>query len=168
MNRLLCGFVGLMVVSLSTSLDVLLRWLANAPIKGLFDIVSLAIAVVIATSFPVVIAQRQNITIRFLGDAIGPRTALWFDVFGSGALLVFITLLGWQLAVYAGELWESGRTTWQLRIPVWPYWSIAAAIALLCIPIQAVALLADIMRAMIGASRAPEGGPEDTASGTLA
>ena len=113
-------------MSLLTTVDVLLRWLANLPIKGLSDVVSLAVAIVIATSFPIVIAQRQNITIRFLGDVIGPRTALWFDAFGSAALLVFITLVGWQIAVYAGELIESGRTTWQLRLPSGPFWSVAA------------------------------------------
>jgi TRAP-type C4-dicarboxylate transport system permease small subunit len=163
-----CGFVGLMVMSISTTLDVLLRWLANIPIKGLFDIVSLAVVIVIATSFPVVIAQRQNITIRFLGDVIGPRTALWFDAVGSAALLVFITLVGWQMAVYAGELIESGRTTWQLRIHTGPYWSVAAGIVLLCIPIQTIAFVADIMRAITGAPRAREGGPDDSVPETLA
>jgi TRAP-type C4-dicarboxylate transport system permease small subunit len=155
------GFVGLMVMSLSTTLDVLLRWLANTPIKGLPDILSLAVAIVIATSFPIVVAQRQNITIRFLGDWIGRRTALWFDVFGSAALLVFIALLGWQLAVYAGELLESGRVSWQLRINVGPYWAVAAGIVALCVPIQAVALIVDIGRAITGSPRAAEGAPDD-------
>lgn len=164
----LCGFVGLMVMSLSTTLDVLLRWLANAPIKGLPDIVSLAVAVVIATSFPIVVAQRQNITIRFLGDWIGPRTALWFDVFGSAALLVFIALVGWQLSVYAGELLESGRLSWQLRIEVGPYWAVAAGIVVLCVPIQVVMCVADIGRALTGTPRAIEGAPEDQLPETLA
>jgi len=155
------GFVGLMVMSLSTTLDVLLRWLANMPIKGLPDIVSLAVAIVIATSFPIVVAQRQNITIRFLGDWIGRRTALWFDVFGSAALLVFIALLGWQLAVYAGELLESGRLSWQLRINVGPYWAVAAGIVVLCVPIQVIALVADIGRAITGSPRASEGAPDE-------
>ena len=164
----LAGFVGLMIMSLSTTFDVLLRWLANAPIRGLPDIVSLAVAVVIATSFPVVVAQRQNITIRFLGDTIGPRTALWFDAFGSAALLVFIALVGWQLAVYAGELLESGRVSWQLRISTGPYWVVAAVIVLLCVPIQTVALVADVMRAITGSPRAREGSPDDSVPETLA
>ena len=164
----LAGFVGLVVTSLSTTIDVLLRWLANSPIKGLPDVISLAVVIVIATSFPVVIAQRQNITIRFLGDVIGPRVALWFDAFGSVVLLVFIALVGWQVSVYAGELIASGRTTWQLRIPSGPYWLAAAAIVLLCVPIQAVAVVADVVRAVTGAPRAREGGLEDSVPETLA
>jgi TRAP-type C4-dicarboxylate transport system permease small subunit len=154
----LCGLVGLLIVSLTTSLDVLLRWIANAPIKGLFDINSLAVAIVLGSCFPIVIAQRQNITIRFLGDVIGPRTARWFDVIGSAGLLVFIVCVGWQLAVYAHELQQSGRTTWQLRISVAPYWWLAAGLVLLCVPIQAMAFVADVMRAITGTPRAREGG----------
>jgi hypothetical protein len=121
----------------------------------------LAVAIVIATSFPIVVAQRQNITIRFLGDVIGPRTALWFDAFGSAVLLAFITFVGWQLSVYAAELIESGRVSWQLRIPVGPYWTIAAAVVVLCIPIQAILVVADVARALTGAPRAQEGTPND-------
>jgi hypothetical protein len=102
------GFVGLLVVALLTMLDVALRWVANAPIKGLNDISGLAIAIVIASCLPLVVAQRQNISIRFLGDALGPSAARWLDAFGSGALLAFVALIGWQLAMHTAGMAESG------------------------------------------------------------
>ena len=154
------GFVGLLVVSLLTMLDVLLRWIANAPIKGLNDINGLAIAIVIASCLPLVVAQRQNISIRFLGEVAGAGASRWLDAFGSGALLAFVALIGWQLVVYTSGLAESGRTTWHLRIPVTPYWSFATGVVLLCIPAQAIAFVADVVRAVTGAPGAREGDPE--------
>jgi hypothetical protein len=75
------GFVVLLVASLTTMLDVALRWVANAPIKGLSDFEALAVAIVIASCLPLVVAQRQNISIRFLGDALGPAASRWLDAF---------------------------------------------------------------------------------------
>src|SRR6185503_9205067 len=102
------GFVVLLVASLTTMLDVALRWVANAPIKGLSDFEALAVAIVIASCLPLVVAQRQNISIRFLGDALGPAASRWLDAFGALALLAFVTLIAWQLALYTAGMAESG------------------------------------------------------------
>ena len=142
------GCAGLLVVALGTLLDVLLRWVANAPIRGLHDVNGLAIAIVIASCFPLVVAERRNIAIRFLGDTIGARATRWLEALGSGALLAFVAAIGWQLAVYTLGMAESGRTTWNMRIPVTPYWSIATALVLPCIPAQAIAFAADVARAL--------------------
>jgi TRAP-type C4-dicarboxylate transport system permease small subunit len=147
------GLGGLLVVSVTTMLDVLLRWIANAPIRGLNDINGLAVAVVIATCFPLVVAERQNISIRFLGAAVGARGSLWLDALGSAALLAFVAAMGWQLALHTADLAESGRTTWDLRLSVTPAWVVATAVVLLCIPIQAIAFVADLARAIAGAPR---------------
>ena len=155
------GFLGLLAVALTTTVDVLLRWIANAPIKGLNDINGLAVAIVIASCLPLVVAERQNISIRLLGDALGTGAGRWLEALGSGALLAFVALVGWQLVLYTAGLAESGRTTWHLRIPVTPYWSVATGVVLLCIPAQAIALVADVVRAATGAPRARQDDPEN-------
>jgi TRAP-type C4-dicarboxylate transport system permease small subunit len=147
------GFIGLLGVALATTVDVLLRWIAHAPIKGLNDINGLAVAIVIASCLPLVIAERQNISIRFLGDALGAAPSRWLEALGSAALLVFVALVGWQLVLHTAGMAESGRTTWHLRIPVTPYWSVATAIVLLCIPAQTIAFAADVARAIEGKNR---------------
>ena len=145
------GFLGLLAVALATTADVLLRWIANAPIKGLNDINGLVVAIVIASCLPLVVAERQNISIRFLGNALGTAPSRWLEALGSAALLAFVALVGWQLVLHTAGMAESGRTTWHLRIPVTPYWSIATALVLLCIPAQAIAFVADVVRAATGA-----------------
>ena len=147
------GFLGLLLVALGTTVDVLLRWIANAPIKGLNDINGLVVAIVIASCLPLVIAERQNISIRFLGDALGAKPSSWLEALGSAALLAFVGLVGWQLVLHTMGMAESGRTTWHLRIPVTPWWSVATAIVLLCVPAQAIAFAADVARAIEGKNR---------------
>ena len=155
----LLGVLALLVVSGSTLLDVLLRWVANSPITGLNDINALAVPVVIAACFPLVVAMRHNISIRLLGQAIGPATTRWLDVFGAALLLLFVILVGWQLVLYTLELFRSNRTTWQLLVPVTPTWAAATAIVLLCVPIQLAAFATDLARAVSGAS--PRGPDEE-------
>jgi TRAP-type transport system small permease protein len=144
------GCMGLLLGAALITLDVLMRWIANAPIRGMSDLNQLIFVVGIAACFPVVVAERANITFRMLGDALGKRSAGWLDVFGSAALLLFVLLVGWQLVVYTIELAQSGRTTWQLRIPVTPCWAIATGLVLLCVPVQVAALLVDILHAAKG------------------
>ena len=159
------GLGGLLVIAITTMLDVGLRWLVNAPIRGLNDINALAVAIVIAACFPLVVAERQNITIRFLGGAVGPGVTRWLDAFGSAALLAYVGVLGWQLALYTADLAEAGRTTWFLQLPVTPSWVVASILMLLCIPIQAVAFAVDVARAATGAPPAPE---QDGVTGSTA
>ena len=157
----IAGFLALLGVALATTVDVLLRWIANAPIKGLNDINGLVIVIVIASCLPLVIAERQNIVIRFLGNALGAAPSRWLEALGSAALLAFVALVGWQLVLHTAGMAESGRTTWHLRIPVTPYWSIATALVLLCIPAQAIAFVADVVRAVTGAPPAHARDPEN-------
>jgi TRAP-type C4-dicarboxylate transport system permease small subunit len=164
----LIGALGLLFQSLATLADVTLRWGFNAPIAGLNDIIGLAVAIVLAACFPIVVAQRQNITIRFLAAAVGPRVARWLDAAGSLATLAFVSVIAWQLVVYTGELAASGRTTWLLRIPVTPYWAVATAVVLLCIPVQAIAFAADVARAVTGAPPAREIGMGESGDPDLA
>jgi TRAP-type C4-dicarboxylate transport system permease small subunit len=155
------GFIALLLVALTTMVDVALRWLASAPIKGLNDINGLAVAIVIASCLPLVVAQRQNISIRFLGEAAGPAAARWLDAFGSAALLAFVALIAWQLAMHTAGMAESGRTTWHLRIAVTPYWTVATILVALCVPAQAIAFVADVARAITGAPPRAEEPVED-------
>lgn len=152
----LIGLTGLLVQAGLTMGDVLLRWLANAPIHGLEDVSELATAIVIASCFPIVVARRQNISINFLGAALGPKVERWLEAIASLSLLLFLILVGWQLAVFTGELAESGRTTWMLQLSVTPYWIVATVVYMACVPVQAIVALTDIARAIQGGSEAAD------------
>ena len=79
----LSASVVLLLVAIATMLDVLLRWLFKLPIPGLGEISALFTAIVVAACFPMLIAQRGNVTISMVGTALGKRTTRALDVFGA-------------------------------------------------------------------------------------
>jgi TRAP-type C4-dicarboxylate transport system permease small subunit len=64
------GVLAMLVVAFVTTADVLLRWLFNAPIDGLNEIVGLGMAVAVSATFPAGAAQRVNLTIDVLKERV--------------------------------------------------------------------------------------------------
>ena len=135
----------LLAVALSTTLDVLLRYLAVMPMRGHAELASLSTAIAVAAFFPALVSQRGNVTIKLVGQWLGRSADRWLNLFGSLCLLAFIAILAWQLVLYAVSMAEGGEVTPYLRLPVAPAWwavvgSIAAAlVAALVATLQDVA-----------------------------
>lgn len=162
----LVGFLGLVGLALMTAVDILLRWLANAPIHGVNDVSAVVMVVVIAACLPANLAERQNITITFLGDAAGPRVKAALAAFGSLATLLFVALMAWRFVVYAHEVATSRQTTWVLALPIAPWWWAAAAFIVLSVPVQCVVVVADLMAAFgNGGAAEPERGDAERSAG---
>lgn len=143
----LIGFFGLLVLALMTTLDIGSRWLFLAPIHGVNDVSAIVMAVVIAACVPANLAARQNITVEFLGNMLGPRGKAFLDGFGGLFTLAFIALMAWQFIPYSVEVTRSGQTTWVLKWPIAPGWWIATALLLISVPVQLVIVLFDFVRA---------------------
>ena len=91
------GVIAMLAIALITTADVLLRWLANAPIHGLNEIVGMGMAVAVAATFPAGASQRVNLTIDLLQHRISDRVLAWLKVGGALLLLVFYALLAWRI-----------------------------------------------------------------------
>ncbi|NQV54724.1 MAG: TRAP transporter small permease [Rhodospirillales bacterium] len=135
------GLIGLVALALITITDVLMRWLFNSPIDGVADVGRLIVAVVIASFFPVAIAERHHVSIGFLGNLVGPQGAAWLDTLAALVTSVFFILLGWQFVLYTIDLQVNGETTWLLGLPVAPWWAAATLFMLLCVPVQIVGFM---------------------------
>ena len=95
----LFGLVGLVVLTVITIADVLMRWLFNAPIDGVADIGRLIVAINISAFFPLALAERHHIAIEFLGKALGPRIHAWLDAIGAAVTSVFFPVA--RLAIHS-------------------------------------------------------------------
>lgn len=145
------GFCGLVAMALLTMADALLRWTGLPRIPGFGDYGEVVFAIVIASCFPAGLMQGHNITIRFLGRAIGRKAAAWPEFIGALATLVFFSLLTWQFVLYAAELGRNGRTTLTLEMPIAPWWWLATAIMALTIPVQLLVVWERAWAALTGA-----------------
>jgi TRAP-type transport system small permease protein len=139
--------VGLLAIAVSTTVDVLLRYLAGMPIRGHTEVASLATAVTVAGFFPALFARRANVTIRLAGRLLGARAARWLDVFGSGVAAAFVLLLAWQYVRYARSMTDGGDVTPFLRLAVGPWWWVVAALMAATALVALVVLARDAEKA---------------------
>ena len=144
----LIGFFGLLILALMTTCDILSRWLLKQPIDGVNDVSAIVMAVVIAACLPANLAERQNITVEFLGNALGRRGKAMLDAFGSLITLIFVALVAWRFVPYTIEITHAHQTTWVLKLPVAPGWWVATAMLVLSVPVQLMVLASDVVRAL--------------------
>lgn len=146
----LVGLTLLLLQATAIVIDVMLRWVFNSPFFGMEDINKLLLAIILASFFPVLLIDSKNITINFLGRALGPRVSIWFDVFGQLVTLLLFVIVTWQLAVYASEI--RSQTTLILQLPVAPAWWLTTGLIALCVPVQLVVVAMHLRLAFHGHS----------------
>lgn len=146
------GFLGLVVIALLTTWDALARWLWLPRLPGYSDLGQVVYACIIATCFPAGLLQDHNITIRFLGRALGRRATAWLEVLGAAATLAFFALLVWQFALLTADLQKNGRVTPTLEMPLAPWWWLATAIMACTVPVQIWVLHERLRRALFAHS----------------
>jgi len=139
------GVLGLLAIASMTMVDVMMRWVFNAPIDGVVEITRLLVAISAASFFPIALAHRHHITIRFLGNALGGRGRNHLEAFSACTTLAFFGFLFWQLILYTSELYDGGETTWILGWRIAPWWAVATAMFVFCIPVQAAVLFTHLV-----------------------
>ncbi len=146
----LLGFSGLLILSIMVVLDILLRWVADYPLKGVNDVSAVVMAVVIAACIPQSLLIKQSIVVDVLGKMLGRRFNLLLNAFASLAVLVFFVLLVTQFFPYAASLTSSGEKTWVLKWPVGPWWYVASACFTVSAIAQALVFIDDVVAFVIG------------------
>jgi TRAP-type C4-dicarboxylate transport system permease small subunit len=139
----LIGLLGLILLSLATIADVFMRWIFNSPITGVRDTYSLFLGIILASSFPLLMAERGNITIRFLGKMLGYRAGKMLDLLGGLATMGFIYLAASKTWQYANELIVNNDTTWLLMWPTAPWWKATAALLFCSIVVLIIVFIQD-------------------------
>ncbi|HEX9904744.1 MAG TPA: TRAP transporter small permease subunit [Propylenella sp.] len=143
------GAVAIMMVGIAIVSDVLMRWLFNSPILGVDDLSQFNLAVIVSSFFPMCLVGGHNITIRFLGKALGVRASLWLEVWGQSLTLLIFLLLAWQFFRFTlYDVTYTGLATVVLQIPQAPWWWVTTIIIWLCVPLQAVVVFETVIRAI--------------------
>lgn len=115
------GF-SLMAMMLMTTMDVILRYLANRPIRGAYDFVQAMLVLFVFNGLSSAFLRRGHIVIDVLDGFFGPRIkkilVTLFD------FVTVIALLGIAYAMYVQALqaFDYGDRMLELDIPVWYIW----------------------------------------------
>jgi TRAP-type C4-dicarboxylate transport system permease small subunit len=146
----------LLVISIVTMVDVLLRWLFSAPIRGFYDFAVMATAVACAACFPALIAQRGNITIRFVGKVLGRSATRVLDAFGALVTLAFFAAMAWEYVYFSLDMARAGERLPILQWLVWPWWTIVTLMIGATALVAAIVLLFIVHGHVSGEAADPE------------
>jgi TRAP-type C4-dicarboxylate transport system permease small subunit len=125
--QLVVAACALVVMSLVTVADVMLRYLLNQPVRGSYDLVECALVVFVFHGIATVFLNRQNIVIDLIDSIAGAglRTALIriSDVLQIAVLVVF----AWAMLSPAIQAFDYGDRKLELGLPVYVIWIFALA-----------------------------------------
>lgn len=113
---ILLGAVTVLVVA-STLGRYLLAW----PIPDSFDISRLMLGACLSWGFAVVGVRGGHIQVDILAEYAGPRLRRAIDAFAWALLWAFAALLTWKMLGRVLSAMASGETTFDLRLPLWPF-----------------------------------------------
>lgn len=144
----LVGFAGLVTICLITMYDGLARYLGLPRVPGLRDFGEVIFAVLIASCFPIGLLRNQNITITFLGTALGPTGARGLNLFSALATLAGFAAIAWALVERSGGLGERTTRTGYMLVAPWA-WA-ATTILVAAVAVQVWVVLARMVEATPG------------------
>lgn len=123
----LVGFASLVAICCVTMYDGLARYLGFPRVPGFRDFGEVIFAVLIACCFPIGLLRNQNISITFLGTALGPRASRLLNTFAAIMTLIGFAIIAYALMERSGGLGD--RTTRTGYMPVAP-WAWAATVVM--------------------------------------
>ena len=115
------GAVVLFAMMMVTFVDVVMRYVFNAPLRGAFEATELMLVILIFSGLPLVSRNDKHVTTDLIDHFLGERTrrplAFVIHLILCGALLA----VSWLIWGKAGSLARTGDTTASLHIPVYPF-----------------------------------------------
>jgi TRAP-type C4-dicarboxylate transport system permease small subunit len=119
LGRAFAAAIGVLILAMMavTSIDVVLRYFFNAPLKGAFEMTEIGMALVIFSGMSLATVRREHITVNVLESMLSPAVRRWQRIGGDLVCAVVTALLAWRIVVRGGALLDSGETTLVLGVP---------------------------------------------------
>ena len=109
-----------------TFVSIMLRAFLSMAIPDWFDLSRLMLGVAIFWGIATTSYRDEHIQVDFLWEWVGPRWKRLIDLFATIVLLVFMAAFSWMLIYKVDSGFRSGEATFDVRIPIWPFHTLAA------------------------------------------
>jgi TRAP-type C4-dicarboxylate transport system permease small subunit len=109
------------VITVVVFVSAIGRYALAAPIPDAFDIARLMLGVAMLWGFASVGYRGAHIKVDLVAELLPARARLWLDVAAALVLLMFTVLLAWKLLGRVESAFASNESTFDLRLPVWPW-----------------------------------------------
>ncbi len=120
----LCGWVAagfLAAMMLLTVADVVLRTLLNTPIRGVVELVELALTCTFFLALPASFLRNENLVVDII-DGFAPLRVPLLKRAAAVLAVVVLAVLGWQSWLVAEDSLAFGDVTSDLALPRILYW----------------------------------------------
>jgi TRAP-type C4-dicarboxylate transport system permease small subunit len=110
-----------LVMIFPTTLDVVLRYIFNAPLPEMFQLTEFMMVAVVYLAIAYVQQLKDHIKIEIVTQWLPQKAQDALDLFGSLVGLVIFTIITWQSGRLAWEAWETQDYTMGIvQFPLWP------------------------------------------------
>jgi len=116
-------FVG--IVALDIFVSVMLRYFFSVQIPDSYDFGRLLLGILIFWGIAATSYRGNHITVDLLYANVGDRLKRFIDVFATLVLLFVVTVQTYTLFDKVRGTWADNVLTFDLRLPVWPFFLVA-------------------------------------------
>ena len=129
-----------------TAVDVVGRYLLNAPVPGGFEIVQYLMAVVVFASLPLTTAADSHLSVSLIGDRLQGAVRRGHRIAVLLISSIAIVVIAWRMAEQALILHRSQQISGFLQLPLAPIAWVMCALAALA----AIVVLGKLIGAVLG------------------
>ncbi|MEF8823680.1 MAG: TRAP transporter small permease [Desulfohalobiaceae bacterium] len=116
-----------------------------APIKGTYEIVEVLGALFLSLGAAYCAVTRSNIAVDFAVQMLSPKKQTLVDIGTNLIAFLFIAFISWGVLEYAGTVYQRGRETAALGLPLFPvYYLVSLGMFLL-----ALVVLTELIRLIL-------------------
>jgi TRAP-type C4-dicarboxylate transport system permease small subunit len=117
-----------------TGVDVMLRYLFNAPITGSFEITQYVLPIVIAFGLAQCALEKGHVSVELVISGLPDRVKAFMNSIAYLLFSILYALIAWQSLLRAVGMKHTGLTTEVLAIPVYPFvLTVTVGCAVLCL-----------------------------------
>ncbi|WP_461209771.1 TRAP transporter small permease [Desulfocurvus sp. DL9XJH121] len=139
---LVLGGTALTLMAVLACANMLMRGAFEAPIRGTYELMGFAGALVCAFALAPTQLHKGHIALTMLAGKLPRGLEKALDVISNAACAAFFILVAWKTSQYASSLIEFGELSEDLHLPFAPF---VFAVALGCL-VLGLALIADLLR----------------------
>jgi len=105
--------------------DVFMRYAFNAPIPGSYDLVGIALAVMVFFGLAQVISDRAEITIDIIDNLSSPAFVRLLKLIAGLAAFGILVFVFWSMVGPMLSAYRYGDRSLELNLPVWLIWVVS-------------------------------------------
>ena len=125
------GGAVILAMMLVAVLDVVLRYVFNAPLSSSYELIQLGMVLVVYCGLAWCGLTGGHIAVNFLGALLDRPRLRWLNALVHCVGAILFLVIAWRSAGEAVKYFASGETTNMLKAPLYPFLAAVAAGALL-------------------------------------